>query len=233
MAASNLAGRSIAIVAVVCAATAARGQTWVGGDPLPVGLWSQAANWDGGVPVSGSTTELNFAVDALHNGDTIQNLANPFEIAGLQFSGSTFFVQGNGLQVDAYIGQSSNAPQFIQVPISIGGTFSSLQLVGSGFGTVQLGAPINDGARPGSLTVQGSTFESTGRWPAPACGFDPGLCFYEHLKFNSTRFDLPNYPWRVRRSNKRPVYGSIPAGLAPVTRAARAMVLNSSSAEIE
>jgi autotransporter-associated beta strand protein len=151
--------------------------TW-SGDASVNQLWSNGANWVGGVaPASAVTTDLIFA--GTTNTGTMgtplnQNIATPFVLNSITFSaaGGTFFLGGASLRFDGAsntITQSSSSPESIANTIDptgkSGNNTSTITLTGAGTGVVTLSGNIliGNGLRDYAISKTGtSTFVLSG-----------------------------------------------------------------------
>jgi fibronectin-binding autotransporter adhesin len=131
-------------------------QTWTG---AVNGNWSNAGNWTGGVPASGSNTVLTFGTSI--NPVMSNDIANPFLLNEMIFQaggnaysltggGALNFVSSSGAALPS-IAMNANAGQIIFNPVTL---TNNLSITGTGTGTFTFANNNISGA--GSLTMAGA-----------------------------------------------------------------------------
>jgi hypothetical protein len=132
------------MAAVSMASDAALAQTWIGTTASGNSAWSDPANWQGGtVPVSGSSTVLNFYADTLSGpgaGTTVtsyQDLADPFNLNVLNLRGTT--TGGPGVEgVVTITNRPTDSPADYTKALVFSGTNNQINVLadyGAGAGT--------------------------------------------------------------------------------------------------
>ena len=106
-------------------ATAASTRTWTGAGTTA--NWSEAANWDTGVPVAGDT--LVFPPGASKKTNT-NNLAAGTAFAILKFTGGGYRLQGNAFDITAELRNEAPSGETNIVENAIGGTGAVAQVSG-------------------------------------------------------------------------------------------------------
>lgn len=184
--------RRLLLAGLTCALTAAaplaRANDWINPG---LGLWSDAANWNGGVPNNAG----GWAIGNVNNGGTAivnATVPNASEVwAGNSGVAGTIIVTNGGvLNVDNWLvmgrtGDGGNTP--LSTLIVDGGTINK-----RGDGLI-----VGDnGFCQGQVFVRGSaTVNVTGGWCGIGNGWDGGLGWL-HLAGNST-FNIPGYDFNV------------------------------------
>jgi autotransporter-associated beta strand protein len=211
----------VAACAAIGVAGGVRGQTWIK-DAAGTFLWSDAANWSPGLPISGSSTTLAFGGSKAYVANN--DIASPFhlnqlllsdagqsQIGGnpLQFdagpggalpqvihNGSNTFTINNPLILSAdttFGGTSIGAALVLAGPISGTGAFVEAGTLGVSYG--KLGGPTPDSTFSGGTRIVGGT--TLDLWgdagSTPAFGTGP-ISLEGTLTVHSTT----DAPWPVR-----------------------------------
>jgi autotransporter-associated beta strand protein len=111
------------------------------------GNWSVAANWTGGVPVSGGTTILNFTAAGAYN--VTNDLPGVFQLNQINFAGPTLSLRGNNLQLtgdNPQVNQNGAGPVTNYISIEL---TTNVTLGGVGGGTMTFAGVLTGS---GSLT---------------------------------------------------------------------------------
>lgn len=106
-------------------ASAASTRTWTGAGPTP--NWSDAANWDTGVPAPGDT--LVFPAGAARKTNT-NDLAAGTAFATVRFTGDGYRLQGNAFDVTGELRNEASAGETNVVEMAVGGPGGVAQVSG-------------------------------------------------------------------------------------------------------
>ncbi len=151
--------RSVAMAVAVAAAIAAQAQTWTAKSG---GLWSDSANWTGGVPVPGADLTF-FRINGTTHIDTQNDLGNPFAFRSITFNVlapndydhgiGIYNVTGNTLALsgpNSFITMAGTGYSQLLANLQINGTVS---VSNSSRGSFYFRSLISDGATPASITL--------------------------------------------------------------------------------
>ena len=86
--------RLLLVATLVLALNSSAQSTWTNSAG---GNWSVAANWTGGVPVSGGATILNFTAAGAYS--VTNDLPGVFQLNQINFAGPTLSLRGNNLRL--------------------------------------------------------------------------------------------------------------------------------------